>query len=249
MLNIDNYRKNINYKPGFTLIELLVVISIIAILMAVMMPALGKARESAKSIVCRSNLKQMGIGIVNYNQDNDNRMPPSWKSANNNSQQNNWMPIIAPYLSEEDPSEKNWDEFWDTEVAGKKVYMCPSFKLAENSSSDTNQYNYVMNLHLSWKFNSDGYAWVDRREDEEKNWRLLRSDQIKDSDSKVLLSDGAGYHVEFHRDSTVLALNKNASRHSGKSNVLTASLSVSQDFDEDEKYPFEFSQHPNIFPF
>ncbi|MGE4286803.1 MAG: type II secretion system protein, partial [Phycisphaerae bacterium] len=45
-------------EKGFTLIELLVVISIIAMLMAIMMPALGKARESARMTLCKTNLKQ-----------------------------------------------------------------------------------------------------------------------------------------------------------------------------------------------
>ena len=77
----------------------------------------------------------------------------------------------------------------------------------------------------------------------------MRVASIKDADSKVLLSDGAGYHVEFHRDSTVLALNEYASRHNGKSNVLTAGLSVSQDQDDDGKSPFKFVAYPNIFPY
>jgi prepilin-type N-terminal cleavage/methylation domain-containing protein len=57
--------KKIDQK-GFTLIELLVVISIIAILMAIMIPALRKARESAKTVVCASNLRQIGYAFNMY---------------------------------------------------------------------------------------------------------------------------------------------------------------------------------------
>lgn len=60
-------------KSGFTLIELLVVISIIALLMSVMMPALGRAREQAKTVVCKANLRQWGLCFSLYTVDNDDR--------------------------------------------------------------------------------------------------------------------------------------------------------------------------------
>lgn len=58
-------------RKGFTLIELLVVISIIALLMAILMPVLGRARKQAWQAVCRSNLRQIGIGAAFYADDND----------------------------------------------------------------------------------------------------------------------------------------------------------------------------------
>lgn len=62
-------------KTGFTLIELLVVIAVIAILMAILMPVLGRARESAKRAVCSGQVKQVGVGIVTYAADYESRMP------------------------------------------------------------------------------------------------------------------------------------------------------------------------------
>ena len=61
-------------KKAFTLIELLVVISIIAMLLAILMPALGKVKEKARAVVCRSNLKQWGLIINLYAQDNNGEM-------------------------------------------------------------------------------------------------------------------------------------------------------------------------------
>ncbi|BDI31193.1 hypothetical protein CCAX7_32440 [Capsulimonas corticalis] len=62
-------------RSGFTLIELLVVIAIIAILAAILFPVFAKAREKARQISCASNERQIGIGILQYVQDNDENFP------------------------------------------------------------------------------------------------------------------------------------------------------------------------------
>ena len=68
-------RRSLN---GFTLIELLVVISIIAVLIAILMPALKSARRQTRVVMCMNNLKQLGIGLSVYLVENDNEFFPVW---------------------------------------------------------------------------------------------------------------------------------------------------------------------------
>jgi len=78
---------------AFTLIELLVVIAVIALLMAVLLPALGRARESAKRAVCSSQVRQVGIAIMAYASDSTNRMP----TYNSNTSNSNPYLLIHSY--------------------------------------------------------------------------------------------------------------------------------------------------------
>ena len=67
-------------KKAFTLVELLVVISIIALLLAILMPTLQKARMQAQSVVCKSNMKQLGLVLEFYKISNKNYLLPTYES-------------------------------------------------------------------------------------------------------------------------------------------------------------------------
>ncbi|MBV9467927.1 MAG: type II secretion system protein [Abitibacteriaceae bacterium] len=85
MSNSSLVRSSGKNRAGFTLIELLVVIAIISILASMLFPAFSRAREQARKIVCISNMKQIGLGIMQYNQDYDERFPighPFWAALN-----------------------------------------------------------------------------------------------------------------------------------------------------------------------
>jgi prepilin-type N-terminal cleavage/methylation domain-containing protein/prepilin-type processing-associated H-X9-DG protein len=84
------------WMRGFTLIELLVVIAIIAILAAILFPVFARARENARRASCQSNLKQVGLGIMQYTQDYDERYPLHYVNLGGGAIR--WRQIIQPYV-------------------------------------------------------------------------------------------------------------------------------------------------------
>ena len=84
-------------RSGFTLIELLVVISIIALLMAILMPALAKVRAIAKAVVCQSNLKQLGLGFAMYLGNSEGYFPVGWIPGSKGGISDRWQYDILPY--------------------------------------------------------------------------------------------------------------------------------------------------------
>jgi len=89
-------------KHGFTLIELLVVIAIIAILAAILFPVFAKVREKARQTSCASNMKQMGMAVLQYNQDYDEAFPFGVDDLNGHhwdpGRVNHWQGEIVSYV-------------------------------------------------------------------------------------------------------------------------------------------------------
>jgi prepilin-type N-terminal cleavage/methylation domain-containing protein/prepilin-type processing-associated H-X9-DG protein len=79
-------------RSGFTLIELLVVIAIIAILASILFPVFARARENARRSACLSNAKQIGLALMQYTQDYDEKLPFLYDSTNSY-----WYDMIRPY--------------------------------------------------------------------------------------------------------------------------------------------------------
>jgi len=110
-------------KQGFTLIELLVVIAIIAILAAMLLPALARARENARRGVCISNLKQMGVALHMYAQDYDERFPTDVTAGTCEPNLSDTR-ALALLTGQTNPSDDPRDSTIYLKDAG--VFVCPS---------------------------------------------------------------------------------------------------------------------------
>lgn len=104
----DRTRHPLTTDSGFTLIELLVVIAIMAILAAILFPVFARARENARRSSCQSNMKQIGLGIIQYVQDYDERLPLD--HYDEGLLHYTWHSFIFPY------------------VKSSEIYSCPSHK-------------------------------------------------------------------------------------------------------------------------
>lgn len=116
-------------KRGFTIVEILVVVAIIALLSAILVPVLGRARENGKRSACSNNLRQIALGLQQYTQDNDRRFPPMPDFSGNEGE--GWISSLEPT------------------VKSPGIFQCPS----ESKKGDRFATDYWLNANFLGKSN------------------------------------------------------------------------------------------------
>ncbi len=132
-------------KRGFTLIELLVVIAIIAILAAILFPVFAKARERARQSSCSSNLKQLGLAMLQYVQDYDEKFAQSggYVTPSVLLQRGDWMFTLEPYI-------KN-TQLWDCPSAANGGMFSGAVWSYNDPALPAQYQRFVVEYTRSWR--------------------------------------------------------------------------------------------------
>ncbi len=168
-------------STGFTLIELLVVVAIIAVLVAILLPALANARDAARQTVCLSNLKQQGLGVQFYLEDNRNYFPPSLGPGTGSPYKPGWL---------------NWAERLNVYIKNTTIYRCPSETVASFKYVDAPiEVDGSYYIHYGWNFVflTFGGNWMSSFISSYNPMRSRPLSYVREPERTVMVADAVNY--------------------------------------------------------
>lgn len=211
---------------GFTLVELLVVVSIIALLLAILLPALNKARDAAKVVRCQSNQRQIGLAAQAYINDNDGHSVslyiwPYGIAAADGDPKHAWAWALWGYMYSPDSYKVPNNDLDFNNGPDRNVFACPSrvrppqlLPLSGQSASGAGGYSYGLNdsaaaVHSSYKTNTNPFQ-------RENYAAVLKVSKLFSAGGSAMMLEAAGLSADAwqyqytwglapHNDATTVA--------------------------------------------
>jgi molybdate transport repressor ModE-like protein len=219
--SFEKFLCEVEPRRGFSLIELLVVISVVAMLLALVLPALGRARSLAQQTVCQNRLRQWGLAFAAYAAENSGYYPHADGRDRCGDQEPftpegiadywfGWVDVLAPLMDERPWREHSRGAY----PGGKTIFQCPSARLASESLY---AYKPLRNGFFSYAMNSclelDANCWAPYGQPGGNNMpSLLDTARIRTPGRVILLFDQLLDPAKRDGGGT---LNRSAGRHCG----------------------------------